>query len=106
MGCCLGLLLLGGAPRVALFLWWLTDSVRVTGVFHSWGRAIGTGAIPSFVWPLLGFFFLPWTTVAYVWVAPGGLSMIDWVILVIALVLDLGVHGGSGRESYARRRSS
>lgn len=92
MGCCLGVLLLAGAPRIALLVWWLADPARVTGVFSTW------------LWPALGFLLLPWTTVAYVFVAPGGVSGLDWLILVIGLLLDLGAHGGGGRE-YTRRRA-
>jgi len=106
MGCCLFAVLLAGAPRVALVLWWLTDPTRVTGTFHTWWQSFGGVSFPNFVWPLIGFLVLPWTTVAYVFVAPGGLSMVDWLILVVALLLDLGVHGGGGRESYRRRQTN
>lgn len=104
MGCCLGILLLCGAPRFALFLWWLLDPGRVSGAFRDWSAAVGSLAAPQWIWPVLGFVLLPWTTVAYVFVSPGGLSTLEWIILVIALLLDLGGHGGSGR-AYRKRRS-
>lgn len=91
MGCCLGVLLLAGAPRIALLVWWFADPARVSGTFPGW------------IWPVLGFLLLPWTTFAYVFVAPGGVAGFDWIILVIALLLDLGAHGGGGR-AYSRRR--
>lgn len=103
MGCCLGVLLLAGAPRLALFVWWLFDPARVTGPFDSWGAIIGGLAIPNWFWALLGFFILPWLTIAYVFVSPGGIVGFDWVILFIALLLDLSAHGGGGREYYRRR---
>jgi hypothetical protein len=104
MGCCLGVLLLAGAPRLALVLWWFTDPARVVGTFTGWVTTAGSFTAPLWVWPVLGFVLLPWTTVAYIFVAPGGINTLEWVILAIALLLDLGTHGGSGRE--ARKRAS
>jgi len=101
MGCCLGVLLLGGAPRLALALWWFMFPSRITETFAAW--TAGTPAVPVWVWPLAGILLMPWLTIAYVWVAPGGITGIEWAILFVALLFDLGTHGGSGRE--ARRRS-
>ena len=49
------------------------------------------------LWPLLGFIFLPFTTLAYALAmnAGGGLAGIYLVIFVIAVLLDLGSFGGS-----------
>jgi hypothetical protein len=33
------------------------------------------------------------------------MTTLEWVVLFIALMLDLGAHGGSGR-AYSRRRSA
>jgi hypothetical protein len=103
MGCCLGVLLLGGAPRIALILWWLVDPARVDGTFGGWSTTVGTFTAPAWIWPLTGLLLLPWTTVAFVYVSPGGISTLEWVILAIALLLDLSTHGGSGR-AYQQRR--
>jgi hypothetical protein len=105
MGCCLGVILLGGAPRLALFVWWLADPSRVLGAFARWTATVGGLTAPMWVWPLAGFVFLPWTTVAYVFVAPGGITTLKWIVLVVALLIDLSTHGGSGR-AYRSRRSS
>ncbi|HSJ57913.1 MAG TPA: hypothetical protein VLC95_12070 [Anaerolineae bacterium] len=88
MGCaCLLALLAAGAPRLALVLMWLfTDLI---------GRAFD-----SFIVPLLGFIFLPLTTVIYVFVGPGGLSVFDWILLAIGVIVDLGSYGGG---AYGRR---
>lgn len=53
--------------------------------------------------PLLGFIFLPLTTLAYAWFTNTGqpLTNFNLVILVIALVIDLG---GLGGGEYHRRR--
>ncbi len=105
MGCCLVVLLVAGAPRVALFLWWLLDPARVDGTFSGWSTTVGSITGPDWTWPLIGLVFLPWTTVAYVFVSPGGMTILEWAVLVIALMVDLGAHGGSGR-AYSKRRSS
>jgi hypothetical protein len=103
MGCCLGILLLGSAPRIALLLWWFLDPVRVVTTFNGWTTTLGGIAFPVWAWPVAGFLLLPWTTIAYIFVAPGGMTTISWVIVGIGLLLDLGTHGGSGR-AYRQRR--
>jgi hypothetical protein len=89
MGCaCLFALIAACAPRLALVLMWL---------FTGWiGRTFD-----SFVVPLLGFIFLPLTTVIYVLVSPGGLSTFDLILLGIGVVMDLGSYGGG---ALGRRR--
>ena len=105
MGCCLGVLLLGGAPRIALLFWWFMDPARVDGTFRGWSTTVGSLTAPPWIWPLVGLLLLPWTTVAYIFVSPGGITTLEWVVIVIALLLDLSTHGGSGR-AYQRRRSA
>jgi hypothetical protein len=88
MGCACLLALLGAiAPRLALILMWL---------FTPWiGRAFD-----NFVLPLLGFIFLPLTTVIYVFVSPGGLGTFDWILLIVGILIDLGSYGSG---AYGRR---
>ena len=102
MGCCLGVLLLAGAPRVALIVWWFSDPARILSSFSGWITSYGGLTAPPWAWPLVGLLLLPWTTIAYVFVSPGGITTFEWAILVIALLFDLGVHGGGGR-AYQRR---
>jgi hypothetical protein len=90
------LLAIGGLtlPRVVIaFLWIFTSYLE--------------RAFDSFLWPLLGFFFLPTTTLAWAWAEntrPGtGIGGVHAVIVVLALLLDLGFIGG-GRSSLASRR--
>jgi hypothetical protein len=61
-------------------------------------------AYDSMLWPLLGFFFMPLTTLAYAWAmnTHGNVSGIYLVAVVIAVLMDLGLIGGSGAS--ARRR--
>jgi len=60
-------------------------------------------AYDTMVWPLLGFFFMPLTTLAYAWAinSRGSVDGIHLVVLVLAVLIDLGMIGGSSR---ARRR--
>jgi hypothetical protein len=61
-------------------------------------------AYQTVLWPVLGFFFLPYTTLAYAWAwhAGGGtITGLPLVVLIVALLVDLGVVGGGAR---ARRR--
>lgn len=93
MGCCLFASMLAGAPRLAFLLWWLFQPVRINATFETW------------ILPLVGVIFLPWTTLMYVIVFPGGLSVINWVFLGLALAADLGTYfggGKSGRDYYAK----
>jgi len=48
----------------------------------------------SWLVPLLGSLFLPWLTLMYVIIAPGGVTGFDWVWLGLALVADLASYGG------------
>ena len=93
MGCCLFASVMAGAPRVAFMLWWLFQPVRITNTFD------------TFVIPLLGVIFLPWLTLVYVIVAPGGIQWFDWIWLAFALLGDLGSYTGGG-VSRKRRYAS
>jgi hypothetical protein len=79
-------------PRVVLFLMWLLSN-SLDRAYH--GLLI----------PLLGFIFLPITTIVYAWMVNSGLQLqgINLVILVVAVLLDAGAHSG-GAGYYRRRR--
>lgn len=57
-------------------------------------------AMPSVIWPLLGFFFAPYTTLAYAWAinTVGGLQGFHLVIFVLAILLDIGAIGGASKK--------
>jgi hypothetical protein len=80
---CLGLLF----PRFALALVFLFS--------HYLGRAYQTT-----IWPVLGFFFMPLTTLAYAWAVNtnGTVTGIYLVVVVIAVLLDLGLTGKGAHE--------
>lgn len=62
-------------------------------------------AFDSLLWPLLGFIFAPTTTLAWAWAenTRGEVAGIHLVIVVVAVLLDLGFLGG-GRSWFIRRR--
>ena len=79
-------------PRVILVLMWLFSSY-LDRAYH------------GLVIPLLGFIFLPITTIVYAWMVNSGLPIAGFnlVILIVAVLLDAGSHG-SGASYYRRRR--
>ena len=72
--CCIFLILSFLGPRAGILIWWLAD------------QALWNATFDRFIWPALGFLFVPWTTLMYVIVAPSGLEGFDWVWLGIAFV--------------------
>ncbi|MBI5230668.1 MAG: hypothetical protein HY876_00700 [Coriobacteriales bacterium] len=91
MGCCLIALALAGAPRIAFVLWWIVQPARIQLAFGG-----------NWLWPVFGVLLLPWLSLAYVTVAPGGVNGLDWLLLAVALVLDIGAWGSGGRARSRR----
>jgi hypothetical protein len=84
---CLVVLLAFISPRLALFAIFLFSDM-LSRAFDSWFL------------PLLGFFLLPWTTLAYavMWAAgTNEVSGFEWFIVVLAFVFDLGSYASRGR---------
>jgi hypothetical protein len=77
------------APRFVFLVIWLARPVYVDSVFD------------TFILPLLGLIFLPFTTLMYVFLAapPFGVSGLEWIWIGIAVLLDLSHYGGV----YAQR---
>ncbi len=49
------------------------------------------------LWPLLGFFFMPLTTLAYAWAmhyGNGNVQGLGLVAVILAVLVDLGILGG------------
>ena len=87
---CLVLIVLLAFPRIALVLIFLFSNY-LQRAYH------------GLLLPLIGFLFLPLTTLAYAWMVNTGqrIAGINLVILVIAVVIDLG---GLGHGASRRRR--
>jgi hypothetical protein len=66
--------------RIAILLSWLADPPRFYLAFKDWAM-LRNSAIPVWVWTLIGGIFMPWTTLAYRLVYPGGIVGYDWISL-------------------------
>jgi hypothetical protein len=86
--CCVLVLLAFFTPRIVLFiLWLLTD--YLSRAYESW------------VWPTLGFFFLPATTIAYAIAQNelGGLNGgLGVIVVLVGVAVDIGLLGGGARQ--------
>ena len=68
-------------PRFVLLVGWVNDS-------NAWTSLFGAP-----VWFLFGFLFFPWTTLIYGFVVQNGMSLINWIFVGAALLIDLGTWG-------------
>lgn len=88
--CCFILLALLAMPRLLVFFMFFQNYIN--------------RAYQTMLWPLLGFFFMPWTTAAY------AVCMNEWdgvrdggvVLIVVAILFDLGIAGASARKKTRR----
>ena len=73
------------SPRLALVLLWIFSNV-LSRAFDSW------------VLPLLGFFLLPWTTLAYAafwdWGSGHHVTGFEWFFVGLAFVIDISSYAG------------
>jgi hypothetical protein len=70
-------------PRFLGLIWWLVQPARWSAAFNG-----------SWLWPVLGLVFVPWLTLMYILVAPGGIVGLDWLWLGLALAADIGSYSG------------
>src|SRR5580704_1480161 len=89
---CLLLIVFLAFPRIALALLFLFSNY-LERAYH------------GLILPVLGFLFLPLTTLVYAWMANTRqpIAGINLLILIVTVVIDLG--GLSGGEYHRRRRS-
>jgi hypothetical protein len=85
MGCLIAIITLITPRLIMVVLWIFTDYL--------------SRAFDSFVWPFLGFLVLPTTTMAYAIAENefGGVEGWGLAILILGVIADLGLLGGSGR---------
>jgi hypothetical protein len=78
------------SPRLALIATWLFSDV-LSRAYDAW------------LVPVIGFFLLPWTTLAWAWMYKTGRTVEgwEWIVVVLAVLCDLGALAGGGRS---RRR--
>lgn len=98
MGCFVVLLGLITPRFVILWLWLFTS--YLSRAFDGW------------IWPTLGFFLLPTTTISYAiaqnaYSTPrGGLRATGILIIALGVAIDLGMLGGGGRGLGKRAERS
>ena len=91
--CCFLMVLAFFGPRLAILVMWLTAQGRILMNMAFQG---------GWLLPLLGFIFLPWTTLMYALVyGVNGIVGFDWVWLALAVFLDIATYSGNA----AKRRS-
>jgi hypothetical protein len=78
------------SPRLALFVIWLFSDL-LSDAYDEW------------IVPLLGFFLLPWTTLAYavMWSLSDGSLGFEWFFVVLGFAVDLGSYAGGRRRREA-----
>ena len=84
---CLAVILALVSPRLALVALWLFSNI-LSRAFDSW------------LLPLIGFFVLPWTTLAYgvMWdVGTHAVTGFEWFVVGVAFLGDIGAVGGTAR---------
>ena len=81
--CCIFAMLLLLGPRISGAIWWIARPNLWATAFSSW------------IWPLLGLVFLPWTTLMYLLVFPAGVNGLEWVLIVFSVIADLASYAGS-----------
>ncbi len=88
--CCVVVLIALAFPRVVLLVVFFTSNY-LDRVYH------------NLIFPLVGFIFLPLTTLAYAWAinSHGSVDGLYLIAVVLAVLIDLGVLGGGG---WHRRR--
>ena len=92
--CCLFMLLVFLGPRFFGALWWIIQPAR-------WEIAFRDFPLDNlwWIWPILGIVFLPWTTIMFIIVSPGGVTGWDWLWMGIMLLADIASYGGgAGRK--------
>ena len=87
---CIFLILLFLGPRAASLIWWLFNPVRFELTFNTW------------IVPLIGILFVPWTTLMYTLVGLNGISGWDWLWLGLAFLIDLASYSGGAYSQKDR----
>ncbi|MBZ5581848.1 MAG: hypothetical protein LAQ30_06515 [Acidobacteriia bacterium] len=88
---CLLLIVVLAFPRVVLVLMFLLSNY-LQRAYH------------GLIVPVVGFLFLPLTTIVYAWLVNTGQAFqgVPLLILIVAVIIDVG--GWSGGEYHRRRR--
>ena len=80
------------SPRLALFFVWIFSDI-LSGAYDSW------------IVPVIGFFLLPWTTLAYAVMWDAGTNKVsgfEWFIVALAFLADVASYAGGRSYQSAR----
>jgi hypothetical protein len=84
---CVAVVLAFISPRLALVVVWLFSDIL-------------SRSMDSWLLPLIGFFLLPWTTLAFavMWdIGTHEVTGLEWFVVVLAFLADLGSYAGGKR---------
>jgi len=75
-------------PRFAFVLVWIFGN-RVEAAYSSW------------IWPLLGVLFIPWTSLAYIiaWGPIHGVSGAGWILVALGICLDIFTYSSRAAQN-------
>jgi hypothetical protein len=104
--CCITTIFLVLLSRIGILVWWLVNPQSHNLPYANWSLSL-----PAWLLTLVGAIFIPWTTLAYLLLFPGGIMGYEWVVLGVAFLIDLAGHGGSYRHrnripGYRRKYSN
>ncbi len=92
--CCFTTIFLVLISRIGIVYWWLANPQSHELPFKTW-LLPNVPVIPGWLWTLAGAIFLPWTTLAYLFLFPGGIVGYEWIVLGVAFLIDIASHGGT-----------
>jgi hypothetical protein len=84
-------------PRFTLAVAWSNDQTYWNGI------------LGSALWLGVGFLFMPWTTLTYGLFQANGMTILNWIFLLFAVLIDLGTWGVgffAGRKEYSSYRGT
>lgn len=82
--CCVFASLVMLGPRISGAIWWIARPGYWDLAFSHW------------IWPLLGLIFVPWTTLMFLLVYPGGVvGFLEWALIAFSVIADIASYGGS-----------
>jgi hypothetical protein len=84
--CCFITALMLFGPRLAILVWYIVRPMYVNGAFD------------QFIWGFLGWLLLPWSTLMYIVIYPGGIVGFDWILLGLGVFADIAGYIGGYRE--------
>lgn len=86
--------LVSGFSRIILLVFWISRPLQFNAVFSD-----------AWLLPCLGFLFLPFTTLVYVWLMTGnvgGIQGLDWLWLILAVFVDIASVASAGYTNRDR----